>query len=95
MNDIQDEIKYLLDEYLNLNDSEENRRRLACWEPEVCARDQWHGRAIEGAPGTGQGPPRYPVGGEAGVGKPTPQQNLSGERGSTATTSTGPATGFP
>ena len=49
MNDIRDEIKYLIDEYLELNASEENRRRLACWEPEICARDQWHGRAIEGA----------------------------------------------
>jgi hypothetical protein len=49
MNNIQDEIKNLIDEYLTLNASEENRRRLACWEPEICARDQWHGRAIEGA----------------------------------------------
>ena len=39
----------LMDEYLRLNDSRENRRRLSCWEPEVCARDQWHGRAIQGA----------------------------------------------
>jgi hypothetical protein len=28
---------------LTLNASEENRRRLACWEPEI-APDQWHGR---------------------------------------------------
>ena len=49
MNNLQDEIRSLCDEYFTLNDSEENRRRLACWEPEICARDQWHGRAIEGA----------------------------------------------
>ena len=49
MHNLQDDIKGLIDEYLTLNDSEENRRRLACWEPEICARDQWHGRAIEGA----------------------------------------------
>ena len=48
-NKLPDDIKHLVDEYLTLNDSHENQRRLACWEPEVCARDQWHGRAIEGA----------------------------------------------
>ncbi len=49
MKKILDDIRRLIDEYLRLNDSQENRRRLACWEPEVCARDQWHGRAREGA----------------------------------------------
>lgn len=49
MDNFKDDIRFLADEYLALNDSEENRRRLACWEPEVCARDQWHGRAVEGA----------------------------------------------
>ena len=49
MDDMIDEIKELMDEYLLLADSEENRRRLNCWEPEVCARDQWHGRARQGA----------------------------------------------
>jgi hypothetical protein len=49
MDKLKNDINGLMDEYLKLNDSPENRRRLACWEPEVCARDQWHGRAIEGA----------------------------------------------
>ena len=49
MEPLPDNINALMDEYLALNHSQENRRRLACWEPEVCARDQWHGRAIEGA----------------------------------------------
>jgi hypothetical protein len=49
MNKVQVEIRSLIDDYLLLNDSPENKRRLACWEPEVCARDQWHGRAKEGA----------------------------------------------
>jgi uroporphyrinogen-III decarboxylase len=49
MIDLLEDIQRLVDEYLSLNDSKENRRRLACWELEVCARDQWHGRAIDGA----------------------------------------------
>jgi len=49
MSNLQEDIRRLIDEYLTLADSAENRRRLACWEPEVCARDQWHGRAIQGA----------------------------------------------
>ena len=36
-----------MDEYLTLYDGEDNRRRLSAWEPEVCARDQWHGRTPE------------------------------------------------
>ncbi len=43
------EIHQLMDEYLFLNESEENKRRLALWEPEICARDQWHGRVRLGA----------------------------------------------
>lgn len=46
---ILDEINYLIDEYLELYETKENRRRLSCWEPEICARDQWHGRARENA----------------------------------------------
>jgi hypothetical protein len=49
MDRIEEEIRVLADEYLALNDGAENRRRLSCWEPEVCARDQWHGRAKAGA----------------------------------------------
>jgi hypothetical protein len=45
MEKIADEIKRLKEEYLTLSESGENKRRLSCWEPEVCARDQWHGRA--------------------------------------------------
>lgn len=41
---IPDDVLRLKDEYLTLSDSDENQRRLRCWEPEVCARDQWHGR---------------------------------------------------
>ncbi len=44
-NGLRDEIKILMDEYMELQASAENNRRLACWEAEVCARDQWHGRA--------------------------------------------------
>jgi hypothetical protein len=39
-----DDLQRLLDEYLMLSESPENRRRLTCWELEECARDQWHGR---------------------------------------------------
>lgn len=49
MDSLKEETQSLMDEYLTLVDSDENQRRLACWEPEICARDQWHGRAIEGA----------------------------------------------
>jgi hypothetical protein len=41
---VPDDIRQLLDEYLTLSQSEENQRRLSLWEPEVVARDQWHGR---------------------------------------------------
>lgn len=41
---VPDDIRRLLEEYLTLSESEENQRRLRCWEPEVVARDQWHGR---------------------------------------------------
>ena len=49
MNQILEDIQRLSDEYLRLTAGPENRHRLACWEPEVCARDQWHGRSREGA----------------------------------------------
>jgi len=42
------DIDVLIDKYLTLSESPENRRRLALWEPEFCARDQWHGRPIAG-----------------------------------------------
>ena len=40
----RDLIRRLMDEYLELSESPDNQRRLGLWEPEVCARDQWHGR---------------------------------------------------
>ena len=39
-----DDVRRLMEEYLALSESQENQRRLRCWEFEVCARDQWHGR---------------------------------------------------
>ncbi len=39
-----DEIERLIDEYLELSAGAENARRLRHWLPEICARDQWHGR---------------------------------------------------
>ena len=41
-----DDIRRLMDEYAELSETAENRRRLACWEPRVCARDQWHGQPV-------------------------------------------------
>lgn len=49
MTKILAEINSLIDEYLELYETEENQRRLSRWEPEICARDQWHGRARENA----------------------------------------------
>ncbi len=43
MNDLE-QVRRLMDEYLALSETPENKRRLSCWEREVCARDQWHGR---------------------------------------------------
>lgn len=40
----RNDVHCLTDEYLSLSESQENQRRLAHWEPEICARDQWHGR---------------------------------------------------
>jgi hypothetical protein len=42
------DIDKLIDDYLALGESAENLRRLALWEPERCARDQWHGRPLAG-----------------------------------------------
>jgi len=42
-------VRRLIDEYLALSESQENQRRMKCWELEVCARDQWHGRPRVGA----------------------------------------------
>jgi hypothetical protein len=39
-----DNVRRLMEKYLVLSESQENQRRLRCWELEVCARDQWHGR---------------------------------------------------
>ena len=39
-----DDIRALIDDYLCLSESAENQRRLAMWERELAARDQWHGR---------------------------------------------------
>lgn len=44
-----DDVRRLMEEYLTLSESQENQRRLRCWEWEVCARDQWHGRPRLGA----------------------------------------------
>jgi hypothetical protein len=41
---VSDDIRELMDDYLSLSQSDENRRRLCLWEREVVARDQWHGR---------------------------------------------------
>ena len=46
---IRDDIPHLLEEYLRRSETPENQRRLRCWEREVVARDQWHGRPREGA----------------------------------------------
>lgn len=46
---VPDDIQRLKDEYRALSQSDENRRRLSLWEPEVVARDQWHGRPRLGA----------------------------------------------
>jgi hypothetical protein len=43
VNDLE-QVRRLMDEYLTLSETPENKRRLSCWEREVCARDQWHGR---------------------------------------------------
>ena len=43
MSDLE-QVRRLMHDYLTLSETPENTRRLTCWEREVCARDQWHGR---------------------------------------------------